>query len=963
MSKPTHPTLRALSGRPPSARNDPQATEANPLLADADEHPRVENHASLERGDLVGVYEIIRPLGRGGMGAVYLARDPRLGRRVAIKVLAAVDDELRKRMLIEARATARCRHENIVVIFEVGEVDGAPFLVLEHLEGTPLNAVLRDSTMAPRRAVEVALPVAQALQAAHLLDVVHRDLKPANVFITRTGAVKVLDFGLAKAISADQRMNRPTLAPPASGTTPAAPRVSLAELTDTRTTRPGTTLGTLHFMAPEQLLGHPVDGRADLWALGVMLHDMITGEHPLGGNPGALEFAAMAQGKRAMPSLARLSERVDPSVARIIDRCCKINRDDRYADAAEVIADLEDYLSARGRASLHEGECPYPGLRTFRDSESDAFFGRSSDIRRLRARLRDQPLVVLVGASGVGKSSLIGAGLRPTLMRSGEPWRSFEIRPGRNPLGACASLLAKARGAHSDRELDDLAEQVRREPGTVGAALREIARDEGCEVLVVVDQLEELYTLGASRSDRLAFTSALRAVADDPGSPLRVVATIRADWMERVAEDPSFMELVTQGLMLLAPLGRDDLREALVRPAELSGCSLEEPLIRRMLDDLADTPGPLPLLQFAATKLWDTRDLSTGEMTLARYDAMGGIDGALAVHAEAVFAELPSAVQAEAKGAFLRLVTPNKTRALVTLQELMEQASDPDAVRALIETLVQARLLVAHSEAEGTTVEVAHEALIHGWPRIARWVDGEREESVALHQLREAARQWEDRDRSEGLLWSGDALVDARRWSEQDPALAQRERDFLKAARAAEGRRHSQTRRRRRIAMGALILVAAGALVAMISVSGAERRAREEAEHARDEAERALALETEAARAAALAATESEGRRAAEEQAEVATARVEQSEDDLAATNAQLQRALAEQRREAERAELARDQAQQQAARAGREAERAGREAERAGRAEQELRGVVQARERRVRELESRLSTISTELR
>lgn len=960
-------TRTALPDGLRAARPEP-SSEGATEVEDGPEGPK------LRRGSKIGVYEIIRPIGAGGMGSVHLARDPRLGRRVAIKVIAESKKALRERLLVEARNTARCRHENIVVIFEVGEIDGFPFLVLEYLEGQALGELLEGNTLSPRRAVEIALPIARALEAAHAMGVVHRDLKPANVFITESGAVKVLDFGVAKAIGRDasfaRASERPTDPqkpgdPDRTGTRPISkppeeeaaageserpkPRISMPppELSDL--TRPGVIVGTLRYMSPEQLRAEEVDGRTDIWALGLLLHQMIVGEHPLGETLQPLRLQAMADGLLEMPTQEKMASEIPAPIAAIIARCLRSKADDRYPDATSLIADLEAYANSRARGAVADGECPYPGLSSFREAHADVFFGRDGDVRRLRARLVDQPLVVVAGASGVGKSSLVQAGLVPSLLGSGEPWEVFRLRPGRRPLAACAALLSELSGEHRDTDVDARVERLRDEPGTLGTELRSLARRRGSRVLLVVDQLEELYTHEVPRKDRRAFTDAISAVADDVASPLRVVATLRADFTGRVAEDERFMETVTRGLMLLPPLGREGLRETLVQPAALVGHTVDEGVVDAILDSVSDTPGALPLLQFAATKLWDGRDKENQVLTRASYDAMGGIEGALASHADAVFAELPHETREEARPVFLRLVTPERTRAIATLAELSEQSKRPKRVRELVEALVRARLLVAHDGSEETTIEIAHEALIESWPMLGRWIEAERDDVVALHQLRDAARQWDARGRPSGLLWRGDALGTADRLKEKESSLSKQERAFLDAALDAEHR----SRRRRRwgliAAMAIAFAVSAGALLAMILIGGAERSAREEAERARDEAERALAAEQQATNAAEQAAQERAQREAAESRAAESEAEVELREEDLAMSNAQLAEALERQRAAAERARGARVAAE--------------REASRAQQAEQSVRGLLAERERRLRELERRLSKISTELR
>src|SRR5262245_34129006 len=242
-------------------------------------------------GSRIGQYEIIRALGRGGMGEVHLARDLRLGRLVAVKLLTTQRPDLDERVLAEARATARCRHENIVVIYEVGAHGRRPYLVLEYLEGQTLRQWMNDHAatldgsgrVPPARAVDLMLPVVRALAYAHDQGIVHRDLKPENVMLTRGGVIKVLDFGVAKHVEAP--------APDAAGDDPGQAASS------------STLAGTRPYMSPEQLRLGAIDHRADVWAAGIMLFELVSGAHPVldAVAPQHVQ-AAIADEHTAMPS-------------------------------------------------------------------------------------------------------------------------------------------------------------------------------------------------------------------------------------------------------------------------------------------------------------------------------------------------------------------------------------------------------------------------------------------------------------------------------------------------------------------------------------------------------------------------------------------------------------------------------------------------------------------------------------
>src|SRR5215510_9425415 len=218
--------------------------------------------------ETLGHYRILDRIGAGGMGEVYRARDTRLGRTVAIKVLSAAvagDQDRRERFLQEARATAALSHPNIAALYEIGEDQGQLFLVVEFVPGETLGATIAGRPLNPRRALDLAIQVADALADAHAVGIIHRDIKPANIIVTPKGNAKILDFGLA------------------TWTTGGAEREHAADAATIAATGTGTTLGTVAYMSPEQALGQHVDQRTDIFSLGIVLFEMLTGRQPFKG--------------------------------------------------------------------------------------------------------------------------------------------------------------------------------------------------------------------------------------------------------------------------------------------------------------------------------------------------------------------------------------------------------------------------------------------------------------------------------------------------------------------------------------------------------------------------------------------------------------------------------------------------------------------------------------------------------
>ncbi|WP_428267075.1 protein kinase domain-containing protein [Haliangium sp.] len=861
-------------------------------------------------GTRISQHELIRELGRGGMGTVYLARDTKLGRRVAIKFLHGADTSNLDRFLLEARATARCSHDNIVVIHDVDVHQGRPYMVLEYLRGQPLSDLLGDEPMPAGRAVALMVPVVRALVCAHERGIVHRDLKPDNVFVTEAGAVKVLDFGIAKAVAQGPL----TMSGELSRVGEAVPRELPALPASEVLTRDGALMGTLPYMAPEQWNGDLIDHRTDLWAVGIMMFRMLAGHHPLAPLRGR-QLMITALLDQPMPRLRELMPELPPALAAAVDRCLIKQRDARMADAGALLAALEPLLPGRRRhtTSLRAGEAPYAGLGAFQEADADYFFGRTREITALAARLRERPLVGVVGSSGVGKSSFVRAGLIPALKRSGEPWEALVIRPGRDPAAALAaavtplSTIGAGAGTGSGGDAlaaeDAVRQRLAAEPGYLGALLRGHARRRGCRILVFVDQFEELYTLVADPATRAVFTASLAGVADDAASPLRVVLSLRADFLDRVAEDARFMAELGGGLFFLTPPDRDGLREAITRPAEMAGYRFEvDGVVEHMLDTLAATPGALPLLQFAATKLWEGRDLDRRLLPEAGYVAMGGITGALASHADAVVAELPPQGRDLVRALFLRLVTPERTRAIASVSELETLSPLPGEVVQLVDYLVRARLLTVQTGADraGASVELVHESLIHTWPLLRRWLDENQEDAAFLDELRSAARKWDSRGRAPGLLWRGQAMQEARRFQRRyQGALSSLEQDYLNAVLTLATR----TQRRKRLAVtgviGFLSLLVAAAAIALVLIREAQSDAHRQAllaqEQARIAAEaesKARAAETAVREQLARVQAEVKARKEAEDEAAAAKGQVASSQAELQRANAELQEAL-----------------------------------------------------------------------
>ncbi|GEM_PF-327594 len=859
------------------------------------------NSFVFQPGDMVNHYELIRLLGKGGMGSVFLARDTKLGRRVAIKFLHTKDKDLGRRFILEARTTARVGHENIVIIYEADEFNGMPYMVLEYLQGSELTKLLTNQPMPPGRVAELMVPVLRALVRAHSEGIVHRDLKPDNVMLTDSGTVKVMDFGISKVLEGDDK-----------GDSDKADKDSAKKGDDkslandsSGMTRAGAIVGTLAYMSPEQWRAKGIDHRTDLWAAGIMLFRMLSGKHPLEGLSG-MQLAIVGDYKHKMPSLRDVMPQLPNDLIDLVDKALQKRKEQRWEDAASMLEALEAFLPGRAR-KLKVDQSPYAGLSAFQEADADRFFGRNNEIAAVVNRLRDQALLGIVGASGSGKSSIVRAGVLPALKRSGENWECLVIRPGRSPIHALAEVLSPMSASLAISKDDALAmgnleERIRKEPGYAGSLLRNRARQSKCNQLLFIDQFEELYTQVGDLDERLAFTAALTSIADDPSSPTRVILSIRSDFLDRVAEDMVFMNELSQGLIFLIAPNRNGLRDAIVQPAEMAGFTFEsEDIVNEMLDHLASTPGALPLLQFAASKLWDSRDVSRKMLTVAGYRALGGIAGALATHADAVLNEMPSSSQDLARAIFLRLITPERTRAIVSMSELDELSHDADELKRVVNQLVQARLLVVQTSGGNSTVEIVHESLVHTWPTLKRWLDETGEDAPFLEALRNATKQWQFKNYDKDQLWRGKQADEAERFMEKGKlaGIPDAQLDYLDAV-IAQKKRAARNKRLAQIIGGTfLVCLAVGSTLFAGYAFQLQKEAQESAEVAKIEkqnAEKQTKVANEAkAQVEGLLTEATEARKKAEsaqKEAEAAEQKAVASQKEAEASKEEAEKAL-----------------------------------------------------------------------
>ncbi len=779
---------------------------------------------NLSGTDLKG-YELKERIGAGGFGAVYRAYQSTVGREVAIKIILpgfANQPNFIRRFETEARLVARLEHPYIVPLHDFWRDPEGAYLVMRYLRGGSLRDALQDGPFDLESTARLLDQVGSALALSHRNDVIHRDLKPGNILLDEEGNAYLADFGIAKDMS---------------------------DLTS-HVTQPDAVVGSLDYLSPEQARSEPITPRTDIYSLGMVLYETLTGQHPFHDSTPVDRLYKHINDP--LPLITTLDKEICDTANEIIQKATAKNPEHRYSDtlslavafregaklrqnggsvenivelltqreqeilqrivdglsnkeiAAELfvtvhtvkwhIKQLYKKLRVRSRVQaivrareldliatgddsvaldraisisyLPEPENPYKGLLAFEAADHQDFFGREDLTQQLIGKMGERNtffrFLALVGPSGSGKSSVVKAGLTPALWRGelpgSERWFVVDMLPGAHPLDELEIALTKV----AANQATNLREHLERDARGLVRAAELILPNDDSELVLVIDQFEELFTLVEDEDVRVRFLDLLYTAVMDARSRVRLIVTLRADFYDRPLHYPEFGELVRHRMETILPLSAKGLERAIAGPAERVHVVFEEGLVASIVSEMNYQAGALPLLQYALTELFEQREGRL--LTHAAYQKIGGAVGALAKRADSLFNEFPETGQETTHQMFLRLVTLGEgapdSRRRVNRSELLAIANDEDLMDEVIDTYAAYRLLSLDNDPDtrSPTVEVAHEAILREWERLREWINENREEIRMQQRLAHMTEEWRNAGQDKSFLARGVAI-------------------------------------------------------------------------------------------------------------------------------------------------------------------------------------------------------------
>ena len=760
--------------------------------------PQVTPPPSMEeigREDLTGRairgYALAERIGMGGFGSVYRAVQPNVEREVAVKIILpafANHPDFIRRFEAEAQVVARLEHPHIVPLYDYWREPGVAYLVMRLLRGGNIQQLLAQGPISIDAIAKILEQVCSALNSAHRIGIIHRDLKPANVLLDEDSNAYLADFGIAKNLGNPDFENHTSV---------------------------DAMIGSPQYMSPEQIQSLSIRPQTDIYCLGVMLYEMLTGAVPFTG-PTPFDLI-QHHVNTPMPPLSARRAGLPAALDEVITRATEKDPEKRYADAQSL---YNDFRQAIGRLAdshpvtvVYEEEDsdveianPFKGLRAFNEADTENFFGRETLVQQLLARLGEggelSRFLAVIGPSGSGKSSVVRAGLIPALRRGGLPgsenWFVVDMLPGKHPFEELEASLLRVAVNPPQSLLAQLKDGNR---GLLRAVHRILPADNSVELVLVIDQFEEMFTLVEDEAERALLLESIANAVMDERSRLRVIVTLRADFTDKPLRYVDFGEMMNRRFEFVLPLTTDEVERAVAGPAQRVGLKLEKGLVSTIIREAGNQPGTLPLLQYALSELFEKREGRT--LTNKAYREIGGVLGALGRSAESIFKNLNEAEQSAARQLFLRLVTLGEgtedTRRRVLREELEGLTMDHGPWSMVMDRFGKARLLTFDHDpiTRGATIEVAHEALLREWARLRNWLTESRADVRSQRQLAHAAQEWEGAKRDPSFLLTGARLEQFEGWATgTSVALTNAEQEFLSAGIAERDRRESEERAR-----------------------------------------------------------------------------------------------------------------------------------------------------------------------
>lgn len=749
--------------------------------------------------------------------------------KIILPSLANNPDFIR-RFESEAHLIARLEHPHITPLYDYWRDPDGAYLVMRYLRGESIREALQNDGAYPLKIASHLLDqIASALDFAHRANVIHRDIKPANILLDEDGNAYLADFGIAKDLAitdgqvtgADMIVGSlDYISPEQARSEPVTGRTDIYSL--------GVTLYEMitgehpfkEASSMERLYKHINDPLPDIVTLSDDVCDAVnevihkaTAKDPAHRYEDALSFAMAF--REAVGSETRTSTNIiealtlrEQEILGMIARG-KSNRDIANELVVTIgtvkwhIRQIYTKLGVRSRVqaivrarelhliggdttadahfitgdsaltiALPEPENPYKGLRAFQSVDARDFFGREELTQKLIERLQEkvpfQRFMAVIGPSGSGKSSLVRAGLIPALWRGALPnsdkWFVVEMMPASYPLDKLETALIRV----ASNQASNLREQLQRDERGLLRVADIILPNDDSELIIVIDQFEEVFTLLEDEQERQHYLNLIRTAVTDKRSRVRVIITLRADYYDRPLHYPEFGELLRARMETVLPLSAKGLERAIRAPAERVGVKFEQGLVEQIISTMNYQSGALPLLQYALTELFDRRQERL--ITHEAYQQIGGAVGALANRADELYTSFSPEAKTLTQQMFMRLVTLGEgaedTRRRTMQAELLSLTENTDLMEEIIEQFVAYRLLSLDNDAQTRQpiVEVAHEAILREWQRLRAWINDSRTELRLQNQLAGLVADWRKADEETSYLLRGNRLQAFEAW-------------------------------------------------------------------------------------------------------------------------------------------------------------------------------------------------------